>query len=64
MTGAFLLCIAYRMGASDEVKEMLWEAWPGVATETGTLAEALRGDWDDEAVLRIVASAPEVRCEY
>ena len=55
--------IAYRVGASDEVKEMLWKAWPGVAAETGTLAEALRGDWGDEAVLRIVASAPEVRCE-
>ena len=51
------------MGASSEVKDMLVSAWPD-PVEKGTLAEALRGDWDDEAVLRIVASAPEVRCKY
>ena len=64
MTGAFLLWIAYRVGASDEVKEMLWEAWPGVAAAEGTLAEALKGNWGGEAMRRIVASAPEVRCKY
>ena len=52
------------MGASDEVKEMLWEAWPGVDAETGTLAEAFKENWGGEAVRRIVASAPEVRCQY
>ena len=39
---------------------MLWEAWPGVAAEEGTLAEALKGNWGCEAVRRIVASAAEV----
>ncbi len=43
---------------------MLWEAWPGVATEEGTLAEALKGNWGDAAVRRVVASEPEVRCKY
>ena len=51
------------MGASSEVKDMLVSAWPEAA-EKATLAEALKGNWDDEAVLRIVASAPEVRCKY
>ena len=41
---------------------MLWEAWPAVAAEEGTLAEALKGNWGGEAVRRIVASAPEVSC--
>ena len=41
---------------------MLWESWPGVAAAEGTLAEALKENWGDAAVRRIVASAPEVRC--
>ena len=62
-TGALPLHIAATMGASGEVKDMLVSAWPE-PVEKATLAEALRGNWGSEAVRRIVASAPEVRCEY
>ena len=58
-TGALPLTIAFRVGASEPVKEALWEAWPGVAAAEGVLAEALKEKWGDAYVVRMVESAPE-----
>jgi len=63
-TGVFPLWIAYNTEASSVVKDRVWEAWPGVAAAEGTLAEAIKEDWGNAAVLRIVETAPEACGRY
>ena len=62
-TGAWPLDVAGTMGASEETKEVLFNAWFEVAPEADMavmLVPALKNKWGEAAVARIVSAAPQV----